>query len=395
MGFELIKISQLLAEKKIKTISPSLKLQTDDINEIGKTAVVSQDQDFIVGYTDLVDEKLTNVPYIIFGDHTEIFKYIDFPFAQGADGIKIIKADDKYIDSKFLYYAMKSCYYPTGFYQRHFKLLRKTFIPNLKINHQKKISSVLNNYDQLIINNNKRMALLEKMAESLYKEWFIRFRFPGHENTKFINGIPEKWNYEKFSDVCPFIRGISYSSEQIENQDAPNLLINLKNLRDYGGFRKENYKKYDGDYKPNQVLKKFDLIMAITEMVQERRIIGYVGLVPSYEDNCVMSSDLVKITSRINNLFLYSMFTYGGVSLCFSQYGNGTNVIHLKPQSLRNIKLLIPEKSLIERFVNIVGNYFEMIDKLQLENENLSKQRDSLLPRLISGKLSIDEKEIA
>ena len=134
--------------------------------------------------------------------------------------------------------------------------------------------------------------------------------------------------------------------------------------------------------------------MAITEMVQERRIIGYVGLIPSYEGNCVISADLIKIESELDNLFLYSLFTYGGASLCFSQYGNGTNVIHLKPSSLRNVKLLIPNKPLIDKYVEAVKDCFELIDKLQLENEILLKERESLLPRLMSGKLSVEGKEI-
>ena len=129
--------------------------------------------------------------------------------------------------------------------------------------------------------------------------------------------------------------------------------------------------------------------MAITEMVQERRIIGYVGLIPSYNKNCVISADLIKINSFIDNIFLYSMFIYGGVSLCFSQYGNGTNVIHLRPVCLKNIKMLIPEENIIDKYVSIVKKYFEMIDVIQTQNENLIKQRDALLPKLMSGKLEI------
>lgn len=260
--------------------------------------------------------------------------------------------------------------------------------------YQKKIANVLSKYDDLIENNDKRIRLLEQMAESLYKEWFVRFRFPGHEIVKFVDGIPEGWKYEKFSDVCPYTRGISYSSEQIENENSTNLLINLKNLRDYGGFRKENCKHYEGLYKTEQMVKKFDLVMAVTEMVQDRRIIGYVGLVPSYEKKCVISADLIKFNSDISNIFLYAMFTYGDVSRYCSQYGNGTNVIHLRPTSLRNIKLLIPEHSLIEKYSSIVEQYFEEIDRLQQANENLIKQRDALLPKLMSGKIDLSNKEI-
>ena len=268
----------------------------------------------------------------------------------------------------------------------------KITLPDLKT--QETINTIISNYDKLVENNNKRIKLLEDMAESLYKEWFVRFRFPGYEKIEFDNGIPKGWEYKKIHEICSFVRGISYSSEQIENIDAPNILINLKNIRDYGGFRKENYKNYDGEFKKNVVVKYNDLVMAVTEMVQERRIIGYVALIPSYNKNCVISADLIKIVSKLDNIFLYSMFIFGGASLCFSQYGNGTNVIHLKPTSLRNIKLLIPSAKLIDDYVDNVKPYFDLIDKLQLENELLTKQRDSLLPRLMSGKLSVEGKEV-
>ena len=298
------------------------------------------------------------------------------------------------VDNKYGYYTLlasnlKRLGYGSAQPFISYGLLNRVGIYLPKSEIQVKIGKILDNYDQLIENNNKRIKILEDMAESLYKEWFVRFRFPGHETVEFKNGIPKGWEYKKFSEVCSYIRGLSYSSEEIEDENAPNLLINLKNLRDYGGFRKENYKRYAGSFKKEQVVKKFDLVMAVTEMVQERRIIGYVGLIPSYQEDCVISADLIKLISNIDNLFLYSMFIYGGASLCFSQYGNGTNVIHLKPNSLKNVKLLIPNKDLINNYSKIVRSYFEEIDKLQLQNEILVKERDALLPRLMSGKLEV------
>lgn len=316
---------------------------------------------------------------------------------------RVFSKDENICQNKFLYWCLrlKSVYdqansFAVGSAQPDLThtSFKKIKVPLFKIDNQNKIETLLCKYDILIENNNKRIKLLEAMAEELYKEWFVRFRFPGYEKTKFINGIPENWEYKKFSDVCNYIRGISYSSEEIEVEEAKNILINLKNIKDYGGFRKENFKIYDGDYKEEQIVKKFDLVMALTEMVQERRIIGYVGLIPSYDGNCVISADLIKIISDTDNIFLYSMFIYGGYSLCFSQYGNGTNVIHLRPTSLRNIKLLIPTKEIIDKYVSVVKNYYEMIDKLQLDNEILIKQRDYLLPRLMSGRLSVENKNI-
>lgn len=267
----------------------------------------------------------------------------------------------------------------------------KCDIPNLGT--QKRIADILYSYDILIELNNKRIKLLEQTAQEIYKEWFVRFRFPGYEKTKFVQGIPDGWEYKKFSEICSFLRGISYSSDEIEEENSPYYLINLKNLRDYGGFRKENTKPYNGKIKSDLIVKKNDLVMAITEMVQERRIIGYVGLIPSYEKECIISADLIKITSHIDNVFLYALFTYGGASQCFSQYGNGTNVIHLKPSAIKNVKMLIPTNSLIDEYTLIAKDCFDRIDILQKQNEILVKQRDYLLPRLMSGKIKLQDNE--
>ena len=305
---------------------------------------------------------------------------------------------DKRINPSFIYYIFKTSSFrqyidnvscvATQPNLRVENLLRFS-IPNYGIEQQNEIVDYLEQYDLAVDNNIKRIRILEQMAENLYKEWFVRFRFPGYEDVEFDGRIPERFEFKKLSDICSFIRGVSYSSDQIDNENFSDYLINLKNMRDYGGFRKENYKLYGGEYKAEQIVNRFDLVMAITEMVQERRIIGYTGLVSSYNNLCVISADLLKIQSDYNNLFLYSLFTYGGGSKCFSQYGNGTNVIHLKPSSIENVKMLVPDKQLVDKYVELVRPIFDEIDNLQLQNENMIKQRDLLLPRLMSGKLQV------
>lgn len=267
-------------------------------------------------------------------------------------------------------------------------------IKNLKvdlpdINTQRIISKQFMDLDNYIENINQRIKSNEYLIENIYKEWFVRYRFPGHEKVSFRNGVPDCFEYVKFADICTFVRGVSYASDEIEDESFVNLLINLKNINDYGGFRKENYKTFNGRYKKDQTVTKHDLVMAVTEMVQERRIIGYTGLVPSYDGECIISADLIKINSEIDNLFLFSLFTYGGGSRCFSQYGNGTNVIHLKPSSIRNVKLLVPCKNLIKKYVDIVSPMFDEIDNLRLQKENIIKQRDLLFPRVMTGRLQL------
>lgn len=256
------------------------------------------------------------------------------------------------------------------------------------IDKQQKIADILFKYDKLIENNIKRIKLLEQMAENLYKEWFVRFRFPGYEDVKFEENIPSNWNYIQLGDIISFERGISYSSEEINCGDGINL-INLKNIQSYGGFRREGTKKYNGKYKDSQIVNTGDLILGVTDMTQDRRTVGSVALIPIIEGTSVISADLVKVKSKIPNQFLYCMCRYGFYSKYFSQFANGANVLHLKPKTLLNKKVLLPTDDLIKDFTKNVIPMLDSIDKINLQNDILTKQRDMLLPRLMSGKLEV------
>ncbi len=260
--------------------------------------------------------------------------------------------------------------------------------PDKDLEEQKAIASVLSAYDDLIEKNNRKIEILQDMAEELYKEWFVRFRFPGYKTAKFTDGIPNGWEYKPFSEVVTFERGVSYSSDEIDCEDGINL-INLKNINSYGGFRLDGTKKYNGKYRDGQVVKCGDLVMGVTDMTQDRRIVGAVALIPHFDNTCVISADLVKLNSDIDNLFIYSLCRYGYYSKFFSQFANGSNVLHLKPSSLRNQKMLIPREDLIDSYVKVVRPINDTVNNLNRENDNLKQQRDLLLPRLMSGKLAV------
>lgn len=253
---------------------------------------------------------------------------------------------------------------------------------------QVKVASILSTYDTAIENNNKRIRLLEQMAENLYKEWFVRFRFPGYEDTHFIEDIPSSWSYVQLGDIASFDRGISYSSDEINCDDGINL-INLKNIQSYGGFRRNGTKQYNGKYKETQIVTPGDLILGVTDMTQDRRTVGSVALIPRIEGISVISADLVKVNLKVPNIFFYCMCRYGFYSKYFSQFANGANVLHLKPNVLVNKKLLLPTSGLIESFTEKVQPMIDIVDHLNRQNDLLTKQRDMLLPRLMSGKLEV------
>ena len=135
---------------EIKVITVKKKLKKQEYLREGDYPIIDQGQEFIVGYTNDNDAIIDKYPCVIFGDHTESIKYVDFAFAQGADGIKILKTDEEYIKSRYLYHTILSYYKLEGKYMRHFSLLRKTLIPIPSLKTQEKIVKTLDKFTEYV-----------------------------------------------------------------------------------------------------------------------------------------------------------------------------------------------------------------------------------------------------
>lgn len=297
------------------------------------------------------------------------------------DNTLITTCDTGIIEYRYAYYLLKLFNlnkYAGGAAQ---PLITQSILKHLKcdippIETQLKVSGLLHQFDALIENNGQRIFNLELMAERLYKEWFAYHRIKG--SAKEV----------RLTDIIIVHRGLSYSSEEIDCEEG-NDLINLKNIQAFGGFRLDGTKKYNGRYKSDQIVKEGDLIMGVTDMTQDRRTVGSVALIPNVSALSVISADLIKLESSIDSIFLYAMFRWGNVSKYISQFANGANVLHLRPQVLKNIKVLLPPKEMIDKYVSIVKPMVETINKLNTENDSLISQRNLLLPRLMNGKLEV------
>lgn len=136
--------------KEITVVTPKIKLKKIDYKPEGKYPIIDQGQEFIVGYTNEESVLFDLNEYVIFGDHTESVKYVDFRFAQGADGIKVLRADNKYIKSRYLYHAILSFYEQKKGYMRHFSLLKQTEIPIPSPETQEKIVKILDKFTNYV-----------------------------------------------------------------------------------------------------------------------------------------------------------------------------------------------------------------------------------------------------
>ena len=254
---------------------------------------------------------------------------------------------------------------------------------------QKKIGIILSRYDSLIENYQKQIKLLEEAAQRLYKEWFIDLHFPGHENTKIVDGVPEGWEKKKLSELFSFVRGKSYTSKELSDEGT--IMVNLKNIQSFGGYKSDVEKHFIGTFKEEQTLMKGDLIMGVTDMTQERRLVGSVALIPDFKETATFSMDLIKLISfKLPNIYLYCAMRYGDVSRQIAPLANGVNVLHLKPEAISNIEMVVASDSIIEKFVSYTSKTIESILSLQSQLRLLTEARDRLLPKMMSGEIKIE-----
>ena len=149
------------------------KLAKTDFLELGEIAVVDQGKELIAGfYNDLKFAVKTKPPYVVFGDHTRIFKYIDFPFVMGADGTKVLQPADNNCNTKYLYYFFLSINVPETGYNRHFKYLKDLQIPLPPLPTQQKIASILDAADTLRQKDKALLAKYDELAQSLFLDMF-------------------------------------------------------------------------------------------------------------------------------------------------------------------------------------------------------------------------------
>lgn len=310
--------------------------------------------------------------------------------------VAIVRADTSQVVPNYLYYLLKSKVHDfinssNGSAQKNLLLSTMrdfdiSFVDSFETQHR--IATILSRYDSLIENYQKQIKLLEEAAQRLYKEWFVDLHFPGHENTNIVDGVPEGWEKKKLCELFSFVRGKSYTSKELSDEGT--IMVNLKNIQSFGGYKSDVEKHFIGTFKEEQTLMKGDLIMGVTDMTQERRLVGSVALIPDFKETATFSMDLIKLISfKLPNIYLYCAMRYGDVSRQIAPLANGVNVLHLKPEAISNIEMVVASDSIIEKFVSYTSKTIENILSLQSQLRLLTEARDRLLPKLLSGEIEV------
>ena len=262
-------------------------------------------------------------------------------------------------------------------------------VPTPPLLTQHKIASILGAYDDLIENNLKRIQLLEEAAQNLYKEWFVDFRFPNHENHP-INeetGLPEGWMIGSIKDLVNVTSGYAYKSKNWKEKGYPVVKIktiqnNTLNLKDAGFIDEETALKTE-KYR----LKEGEIVIAMTGAT-----VGKTGLVPKTNKDVFLNKRVgaFKPFSTLNNIpLIFCFFNSIDGQKQVLNYAQGAAQANISAKQIENLKVIIPDNNNLKRFNFIEKKLIDQISVLNFHNYQLQEARDLLLPRLMNQEIEV------
>lgn len=363
-GLKCIRIQDISKEKDFNNWGNTITTETDYKNFKLKT------NDLLVARTG----ETVGVSYLVREEYNAVFN----------NGSIRLRLSDK-VNTKFIYYIFKtrsfnqyidnvSCV-ATQPNLRVENLLRFT-IPDLDKKQQDEIVKILEKFENLIENNKKKIKVLEQMAEELYKEWFVRFRFEGYKKRNFhaektrgwIIGekqeisIPDNWHVGIFSEIGHFIRGKNITAEKMVDGDIPVISAGLEP----SGYH--NVANVHGK--------------SITISASGANA-GFM----KYNLSDIWAADCSYFQNDEIFWFVYETLKFLQPVITNMQIGSAQP--HIYPKNIDKLAIIIPEENYIKKYNEFVNPIFENIKLLNNQNDNLTKQRDLLLPRLMSGRLEV------
>lgn len=369
------------------------------------------------GIIDYVADYRCEGEFLLVAEDGENLSSRNAPIAQIAKGkywvnnhAHIVR-NNKHSDLQYICYLLNNldiAGYVTGSAQPKLSQgnLNKIKIQLPSLSTQQKISSILSSYDRLIENNTRRIRLLEQMAENLYKEWFVRFRFPEHENVEMVKSkygrIPSNFNIIQMQDVFDYYVGGGWGQENMSNDfseeasvirgaDFPKVCQYDISTCPRRFHKKSNYR--------SRQLEDGDIVMEISGGTSEqpvgRTILVTQSLIDRFDNGKVICASFCKLIRLRKNVISPFFFYYWMKFLYDTRIINrfqlqSTGIINFKFEPfLRKGDVMLPPTNVMNSFESHVVPIHKEMNKLAQQNQLLTRQRDLLLPRLMSGKLEV------
>lgn len=303
------------------------------------------------------------IPYVV-EDEVFYFKDGNLIWLSNFSGI---------VDSKYLYYWITSDIGQKSMWARVIGSAQpaltidtiKQFeirIPSYET--QCKVSSILSTYDDLIENNQKQIKLLEEVAERLYKEWFVDFRFPGYKDVKFIDGLPEGWYKVPLEDIATFKRGKTITKAQVKAGEVPVVA---------GGLEPAYYHNQANTTSPVITISASGANAGFSRLYN----------VPVFASDC----SFIDNDTTPYLFYVYCFLQDNKAKLRSLQKGSAQP--HVYAKDINMLTIMMPEETILEEFCRIISSYFEKIKIIEFEIKLLKEARDRLLPKLMSGEIEV------
>lgn len=343
------------------------KIPKEEYLPAGKYKIIDQGQQFIGGYTNRKDLiNASNLPVIVFGDHTKIFKFIDFPFTIGADGTKVLSVKRELADTKYVYYFLKSLKLPVAGYSRHFKFLKGKRIPLPQINDQIHIANVLSRCEELMCKRKESLRLLDEFLKSTFLEMF---------------GDPVRnekgWDKKKLEDLvaedCPITYGIVQPGEE-EPSGIPIVrpvdLVETTIVRD---ALKRIDPKVSAKFK-RTILKGNEILICV------RGTTGKLAFATAQLKGCNVTRGITPIwfPDSYNSVFAFSLLDFPTINMEIQKLTYGATLKQINLRDLREIMLINPPIDLQRKYASI----FATVDSIRTQYQSSLKQLTNLFGSL-------------
>ena len=339
------------------------KIPTNLYLENGLYPIIDQGQSEIAGYTNQTEGLFTDIPAIIFGDHTRIIKYVDTPCFLGADGVKLLKAKDPTANYKYSYYALCNADIPNTGYNRHFKWLKEIDIPEYPIEEQNRIVAQLEKIDTLISLRKQQLSKLDELVKSRFIELFGGIHdskmYPYkavRELTEVISGgtpsrdVSEYWE----EGTIPWVK-----TTELQN----NIIIEVEEYITEQGLNNSSAK----------IVPSGTVLIAMYGQGKTRGMTAYLGIEACTNQACacILPSD------RINQTFLWQYFVLSYDNL--RDMAKGGNQPNLNGNMIKNYPVICPPRELQGQFAAFV----EQTDKSKLAIQQSLEKLETLKKALM------------
>jgi len=342
-------------------------------------------QNFVAQPEDIVYTRTGNVGLVFRGNYGVVHN----------NCFTVTPSDESELSRDFLFYLLGS----RDFYEKANSLARGAAQPDLphtlfnsivvsypSIPIQHRIATILSRYDSLIENYQKQIKLLEEAAQRLYKEWFVDLRFPGHENTKIVDGVPEGWEKKTINDICTHISSGSTPSRRNKSywENGTIKWVKTKELLDGWIFDTEEYITDDG--LKNSSTKIYP-VNSILMAIYASPTLGRLGILAS--ECCCNQAALCLIANDQIVSWQWLYWKLFELRDEFNSIARGAGQQNISGIVVKNKEVLVPTKQVVDAFTNIANPIFESIKKISSQIRLLTEARDRLLPKLMSGEIAV------